>query len=274
MGRRVKRKNPVGYGVPLLIPVAAVIIGGGAVVGGAYVYNAMQIDVKQYDADVVLKNAAEIIATIQDGFTSDDPDPMTAFLGVKGLTTSAIRSPPTERGAYAQAAIYLAVASAMDGGNKELLGKAEEFFAGASSASTDATESFPFSQKVQPLKDAMQILVETQNKRFYPVVQRLMFLAREEGVQDTVSDVKKYSTSTLGKEALDKTTGTVFAPFKFAAALLSGENPFNIPDWQWKAIRWTVIIGGGYAVFNLVAGRLTRDVVAVGKAAATKRVGK
>jgi len=261
MGKRRKRKNP-SYGVlPLIaaIPAAYLWIGGAVVgtslIGGSYVYNRLQIDTKQYDADVVMKNAIKLIQDIEDGYISDDADPMKAFLAVKGISTSATRSPPTERAAYAQAAIYLAVASAMDNGSKELLGKAQEAILAAEGASQDATPEFPMDQKMAPLKGAMEILVATQNKRFYPVVQRLMFLARESGIQDTVSDVKKYSTGQLTKDALEQSVEQVLTPFTFVGGLWSGINPFSkMKKWQWQVLRWSVIGGVGYVVYRKVHG--------------------
>jgi len=266
---RQSHYNP-NYGVPIAAIPLAYLIGGGVVtagtlIGGAYAYNASKIDVKQYDADIVLKNAAKIIADVQGGLRAEDPDPMTAMLSVKGVTTSAMRPPPTEKGGYAQAAIYLAIAAAMDGGNPELLEHATDNLAKAEEASTDATDSVPVSQKIQPLKDAQVILVATQNKRFLPVVQRLLILQRKEGVEDTMQDVKTYSKSELGKEALAETGKDIATPFVFAGALFSGKNPFKIKDWQWQLIRWSVIVGGGYMAFNLISAPV-RDFVKMAKA--------
>ncbi len=271
--RLVRRSRPQynpDYGVPIAAIPLAYLIGGGVVtagtlIGGAYAYNAAKIDVKQYDADIVLKNAAKIIGDVQGGLRAEDPDPMTAMLSVKGITTSALRPPPTEKGGYAQAAIYLAVAAAMDGGNQALLEHAVDNLAKAEVASTDATDDIPVSQKIQPLKDAQEILVATQNKRFLPVVQRLLMLQRKEGVEDTMQDVKTYSKSELGKEALGETVKDVATPFVFMGALFSGKNPFGIKNWQWQLIRWSVIIGGGYMAFNVLSAPI-RDFAKLAKA--------
>ena len=206
----------------------------------------------------------KIAAEVQNGLRADDPDPMQAFLSIKGITTSALRPPPTEKGGYAQAAIYLAVASAMDGGNQELLARAMENLTWAETASTDATDNVSVATKSAPLAAAQEILVATQNQRFVPVVQRLIMLQSKRGIEDTMQDVKTYSTSELGKEALAKTGKQVATPFVFMGALVSGKNPFEISDWKWQLIRWSVIIGGGYMTFNVLSAPI-RDFVKLAK---------
>jgi hypothetical protein len=239
----------------LIAPAIATLIGGTVVIGSAYAWQASKIDVKQFDADILSKNAANMISEVEKGFTSDNADANRAFLDIPGISNSAMRPPPTERGGYAQAALYMAVASAMDKGNPQLLGKSKELLAKSQGASTDATEAVPIAQKTLPLQEAIQVLASTQNQRFVPIIQRLMVLSRPEGVRESMGDVQKYSTSTLGKEALGKTAATAMKPIVVLGSLITGNNPFpTLSGWQWQAIRWSVLVGGGYIVFRIVTG--------------------